>query len=77
MMAVQVKVKELLDGRGINITHFAKLANISYPTALAWYHGTTRRIELETLASVLDGLGVELQDILIHTKDESKATAKH
>ena len=73
MMAVQIKVKRVLDERGMNISQFAIAAKISYPTALAWYHGNTRRVELETLAAVCDGLGVGLEDVLEYTKGETTA----
>ena len=75
MMPVKITVKQILDARGMNISQFAIAAKISYPTALAWYHGTARRVELETLASVCDGLGVRLEDVLEYTKEDIGAPA--
>jgi len=69
MMPVRITVKRILDERGLNISQFAAKTGLSYPTALSWYHNHAMRIELETLAAVIEGLGVELTDVLEHTKE--------
>ena len=75
-MPVKIIVKQLLDARGMNISQFADVTKVSYPTALAWYHGTVRRIELETLGVICDGLGVGLMDILEYTPEENTPTPR-
>jgi DNA-binding Xre family transcriptional regulator len=72
MIPVRITVKRVLDERGMNISQFAEAAKISYPTALSWYHGTARRIELQTLSSVCNGLKIELSDVLEYMQTESE-----
>lgn len=74
MMPVIIKVKRVLDARDMNISQFSEIANISYPTALAWYHGTARRVELETLANVCAGLGIQVSDVLEYVPENKETT---
>ncbi len=71
-MPVKIKVGEVVRARNLNIKQFAELARMSYPTAMDWYHGTPRRVELEMLANVCNALGVGLLDVLEYVPDHEE-----
>ena len=70
-MPVAIIIKRVLDERGMNISQFAKATGLAYPTAHSLYHGTSRRVELETLATLCRKLDITINDILEYTPDEA------
>ena len=74
MMAVEFRVKHLVDAKGWSISDFMHETRLSYPTALKLYHGQARRVDLEILGKVLNALGATVQDVFISTNEnESKS----
>lgn len=74
-MAIKWKVRRLAEAQGLNISQLTDLAGISYSSALDYWHGRARRIDLATLEKLCEALnttpaeifeylpGVKLEDI--------------
>jgi putative transcriptional regulator len=61
---VRLRVKEILDERGISIVEATKLTGLNYHTIAGFYKGHSVRIDYNTLAALCDGLGVQPKDII-------------
>ncbi|KPV51025.1 hypothetical protein SE17_23585 [Kouleothrix aurantiaca] len=72
-MHVRLAVRELAEQRGMNIRQLSEKVGISYDTALDFWHGRQRRIDL----AVLTRLCVELRctpcDVLILEEGEGNS----
>lgn len=64
MSIVRLTIKPLIDARGWSIVDFQRRTELSYPTAFKLYHGNARRLDLDTLARIVDVLGVSIGDVL-------------
>lgn len=69
---VRLRVKQILDERGISIVDAAKMTGLTYHTIAGFYKGYYVRIGTETIAALCDGLGVKPSDLFEYspTKQE-------
>ncbi len=58
-----LRVKELSEARGWNISQLARKANITYPTALSLWHDRVEQLNRKTLDRVALALGVNVGDL--------------
>lgn len=77
----RLRVKELAEEQGLNISQLLNQANrlspeasLSYPTVHALWHNRTQRPDLGTLAVVAKALGVRPGDLI--TSDEEAPVNK-
>lgn len=62
-MATYLRIKELAEQRGWNITTLARKAQISYPTALALWHDRAFQYSKTTLDRIAAALGCQVADL--------------
>jgi DNA-binding Xre family transcriptional regulator len=60
---VRLRIKAILDGRGISIVEAAKMTGLTYNTMAGFYRGIYVRIGTETIAALCDGLKVDPGDL--------------
>ena len=60
---VRLRVREILDDRGISIVDAAKMTGLTYTTVAGLYKGIYVRVGNDTIAALCDGLGVNPGDI--------------
>lgn len=58
-----LRVKELAEARGLNITTFARKAALSYTSAHALWHGRISQLDRKTLDRVAIALGVRVPEL--------------
>ena len=59
----RLRVRELAEERGWNITVLARRAEITYPTALSLWHDSAQQLSRKTLNRVALALGVQVSDL--------------
>ena len=74
-MAVRIRLRELLDNRGMTQTELQNQTGLAYSTVNDLYNSKPRRIELDTLDVLCDVLGVGCGDLLEHVSDKKRARA--
>jgi transcriptional regulator with XRE-family HTH domain len=55
-----LKVKELAEAKGWNISRLSEASGVSYPQTLSIWHNRTRRYDVETLKRIADALDVHV-----------------
>ncbi len=75
----RLRVRELAEARGMNISQLLLQANrlspessLSYPTVHALWHNKTKRPDLDTLAAVARALEVEPGDLISADGDQQR-----
>ena len=63
-MAIRVRLRELLEQRGMAQTELQAKTGLGYSTINALYHGKTERVEFATLDVLCDVLDCEIGDLL-------------
>ena len=63
-MAIRVRLRELLEQRGMAQTELQAKTGLGYSTINALYHGKTERVEFATLDVLCEVLGCEIGDLL-------------
>jgi DNA-binding Xre family transcriptional regulator len=58
-----LRVKELAEARGLNITTLSRKAKLAYSTAHALWHGDVKQLNIKTLDRVALVLGVQVRDL--------------
>ncbi len=58
-----LRVRELAEEKGWNITQLARRAEITYPTALSLWHDSAQQWSRKTLNRVALALGVRVSDL--------------
>ncbi len=66
-----LRVKELAETRGWNISQLARKAKITYPTALGLWHDKAEQFQRKTLDRVAVALGVTVSDLFAGQPDPS------
>lgn len=62
---IYLRIGEIVDARGWNIQRFADETHLSYPTAYGLYKGRINRIDLKTLDSICEALGIEPGEVFV------------
>lgn len=58
-----LRVRELAEAQGLNITTLARKAELSYTTAHALWHDKTDQLNRKTLDRLARALGVQVSDL--------------
>lgn len=58
-----LRIKELAEKKGWNITDFSHKAEIAYSTAHSLWHGRVEQLNIRTLDRVAIALGVTVNDL--------------
>ncbi len=72
-MAIRVRLRELLEQRGMAQTELQAKTGLGYSTINALYHGKTDRVEFATLDVLCDVLGCEIGDLLERESKRKRA----
>ena len=71
-MAIRVRLKALLEKRGMAQTELQARSGLGYSTINALYHEKTERIEFATLEKLCEVLECEVGDVLERVVDRRK-----
>ena len=71
-MAIRVRLKELLEKRGMAQTELQARSGLGYSTINALYHEKTERIEFATLEKLCDVLECGVEDILAYAPERRR-----
>lgn len=62
--AVTIRLKELLDERGLSVYKLERRSAVSHDTLKSIIKGKTKGVNLKTLIALSDGLGITVSDFL-------------
>jgi putative transcriptional regulator len=71
-MAIRVRLRDLLEKRGMAQTELQTRSRLGYSTINALYHGKTERVEFATLEALCDVLECGVGEILEHVPDKKR-----
>lgn len=71
-MAIRVRLRELLERRGMAQTELQARSGLGYSTINALYHGKTERVEFATLEALCEVLGCEVGDVLEYVPEKKR-----
>jgi len=71
-MAIRVRLRELLEERGMAQTELQARSGLGYSTINALYHGKTERVEFATLEALCDVLGCRVGDLMEYVPEKKK-----
>ncbi len=74
---VRLRVRELAETQGLDITRLARRADLGYPTVAALWNDTAERPALKTLAAVARVLGVKTGELIVDEAEEEQSTNKY
>lgn len=63
-MAIKWRVKRLAEARGMNVSQLAEASGMAYSSALDYWHGRARRIDLGTLERLCEALSATPSEVL-------------
>jgi len=72
-MPIRVRLRDLLEKRGMAQTELQARSGLGYSTINALYHGKTERVEFATLATLCDVLECGVGDILERVPERKRA----
>ena len=71
---VELKLKEVMDKRGISRNQLAKLIDARFEVVSKWYKGEVEKMDLDILARICYALDCTAEDIICYVPgDEEKA----
>lgn len=65
---IENKLSEIMGRKRLKVTDIVKATGLAVNTVSGLYHGTSKRVDLETLDKLCDFLEVSVGDILEHKK---------
>ena len=71
-MAIRVRLRELLEKRGMAQTELQAKSGLGYSTINALYHGKTERVEFATLEAICEVLECAVGDVLEYVPDRKR-----
>jgi putative transcriptional regulator len=71
-MAIRVRLRELLEKRGMAQTELQAKSGLGYSTINALYHGKTERVEFATLGALCAVLGCEVGDVIEYVPEKKR-----
>jgi DNA-binding Xre family transcriptional regulator len=71
-MTINNNIKTLLDRKNVSINQFSKDIKVTYVTAYALYHNTTRSINYDLMERLCGYFGVGPAEILTYLPDYDK-----
>ena len=75
-MTIRIRLRELLEERGMAQTELQVQTRLGYSTINALYHGKTERVGFGTLEALCDVLDCEVGEILEYVPEKKKKRAK-
>jgi putative transcriptional regulator len=72
-MYIRLAVRELAEQRGMNIRQLSEKVGVSYDTALDFWHGRQRRVDLGVLVKLCMVLQCKPGDILVLEEDQGNS----
>ncbi len=72
-MAIRVRLRDLLEKRGLAQTELQAQSRLGYSTINALYHGKTERVAFATLDALCEVLDCGVGDILEHVPEKKRA----
>jgi putative transcriptional regulator len=75
-MAIRVRLRVLLEKRGMAQTELQARTGLGYSTINALYHGKTERVEFATLDKLCEVLSCEVGEILERVSEDRRARSK-
>ncbi len=72
-MAIRVRLRDLLEKRGMAQTELQVQSGLGYSTINALYHGKTERVEFATLEKICEVLECGVGDIIEYVPDRKRA----
>ena len=71
-MAIRVRLRELLERRGMAQTELQARSRLGYSTINALYHGKTERVEFATLDAICEAVGCEVGEIIEYVPEKKR-----
>lgn len=68
-MRLRVRLKEVIEERGISMTRLSRLADVNYKTVSGLIKDPYRDVEYKPLYKIAKALGVELGDLIEEVPD--------
>ena len=68
--AVELRLKELLEERGITRNQLAKLIDARFEVVSKWYSGKVEKLDLDILARICYALDCDVKDIVVYVPGE-------
>src|SRR6266571_1084106 len=75
-MAIRVRLRELLEKRGMAQTELQARSGLGYSTINALYHGKTERVEFATLEALCEVLECGVGEILEHVPERKRGRSR-
>lgn len=69
-MATYLRVRELAEQDGLNITTLSRKAELAYSTGHALWHGNMQQLNIRTLERVAQALKVQVSDLFGDTEED-------
>lgn len=63
---VELRLKELMDERGMTRNQLARLIDARFEVVSKWYNGKVEKLDLDILARMCYALGCEVSDIVVY-----------
>ncbi|MEO8954620.1 MAG: helix-turn-helix domain-containing protein [Ktedonobacteraceae bacterium] len=73
-MTVRLRVKELAEQRGFNISTLSRKSDVSQNTIRRLWHDPYRHVEISVLEKIARVLGIPTGDLLEDVPDDTKDT---
>lgn len=67
---VELRLKELMDARGISRNQLAKLIDARFEVVSKWYNGKVEKLDLDILARMCYALDCEVSDIVVYVSGD-------
>ena len=72
-MALRVRLRDLLEQRGMTQVELQMQTGLSYSTINELHHGKTRRVEFSTLDLLCSALGCKVGDLIEYVPERKRA----
>lgn len=69
---VQLRLRELLEQRGVSRNQLAKLIDARFEVVGKWYDGNVEKMDLDILARICYALDCRIEDVLLYQPGEGK-----
>jgi transcriptional regulator with XRE-family HTH domain len=76
-MTTYLRVRELSEQQGLNITTLGRRAELAYGTAHALWHGSQQQLNIRTLDRVARALRVTVSDLFGDTEEDADDVAAY
>jgi putative transcriptional regulator len=71
-MRIELRVRDVAEGKGMNIQDLANKSGIAYSTVLDFWHDRIRRVDKDTLNRLCEALEVTPGELIVRVEGEEK-----